>query len=103
VRAVTTLRLDSNQLQSLDGVAQCCPALQQLDANDNQLESMRGVQGLAQLVVLQLGDNAISEVEHEHLSALPALRVLNLGGNELEGLAGFRNGGKELRVGGLCV
>ncbi|CAM9496317.1 unnamed protein product, partial [Chrysoparadoxa australica] len=93
---LTELSLASNKLLSedgaLDGLSQLS-GLKVLDLSHNTISTLGAFEGgsCSTLEVLSLSSNAIGDMrEVERLKALPALRSLELRGNPVCALAGYR-------------
>ena len=88
------LNLDGNLLTDVHSLPRL-EALRSLNLNHNCIvssappESGSGLASLAQLEVLQLGFNQLTELASLRLSALPQLKVLHLQSNELTRLDGL--------------
>ncbi|XP_039294976.1 centrosomal protein of 97 kDa isoform X3 [Nilaparvata lugens] len=80
-KSVTTLKLDSNELQRLDNIDEFS-SLVELSAVHNQLLRMHAVSGLPHLVRLDLSHNNILHIEG--LKDLGHLKWLNLSGNNIK-------------------
>ncbi|RZF46012.1 hypothetical protein LSTR_LSTR006778 [Laodelphax striatellus] len=80
-KSVTTLKLDSNELQRLDNIDEYS-SLVELSAVHNQLLRMHAVSGLPHLVRLDLSHNNILSIEG--LKDLGHLKWLNLSGNNIK-------------------
>ncbi|XP_064540040.1 insulin-like growth factor-binding protein complex acid labile subunit [Drosophila montana] len=81
------LQLDHNQLINVS-LGACCPHLQQLSLNGNQLDQLNApsFRELTGLVDLQLGENALKTIDKDTFQPLRQLRFLNLSHNELDAL-----------------
>ena len=83
------LDISFNSIRCMVPLAHCCPMLEELYMAQNKLRKIEGLDGLKNLVTLDLGANRIRVIEG--LETTVNLRSLCLGKNKIEAVAGLEN------------
>ena len=85
------LNISSNRLKTLKGVEKC-PLLQEIYADNNEIDNLEGLSGLKNLTILKLAFNQFDNFEiFKELRGLSSLKRLDIQGNMVACTKTFRD------------